>query len=893
MVNRKGFGIQSRMREGFRVSNFEFQIARLRRSFLELAPALPLACLLFSGLLRAQIPTGTPTYNVNAKWVTDRGSQVYNVKAYGAKCDGVTDDSAAFTATAAAIPPGGGTFFIPPSATPCNLASARLAITTSNVLISGYGATLLCSVADDCVTLGNFPGTPWVLNDSIRGLIIEPGAGSVGHSAIRYNTQGSIIEDVNLMGNGSYRFNHGIEDDDDQGSTVRHIYLNGNVIRCDSTFCGSVIWGPGPYQTNAGITFLSDFSFSPECSGNGIDWWNGNDLEVSGGVIQGFSQYAIRIGPTLAVTDHISEVHVEAGSCSNPLGNLGTTGLLLQGVTAYNFGGALGAGLPEFPQAGTTGGSWYSYYIVGHSSPGATPPMAAGWLNNGNATVNSTNNITATWYDFGGTGATYDVLRYPSTNPRTAPYGTGSWAVATGLAESSVCTGGVCTFVDTVTSPSSYAVFGFGGWAPAISMWPGAIVLSGSSGSCNYAGRYFGDSQWQGSTITNMCGGSPGTVTFTQGLADFQSDYVALAPGYVNQPNSSLPTGAGNAALVLQAAPYTVGGAGLKGGLNMNASGSTNPGGGPTDIITLQDSNTAKTYSHVIQRPAYDAGDAAIGVDVAGVAVRAPGAISQYINSLPDNASWLERLTSSLKMFMVPLGSFTVGQISPSFIAGGYDVATGGTLPPNTSECYQVTALDNLGESGPDAQFCQTTANDGNSTHQVQIYFHTIPGATRGYNVYGRVSGGAKGLMTPTPLPNTWSSTYITWTDTGSVTPSGAMPLSNTTGRIQPALYSTATNCSSSASPAVCGSATAGSVVIAASATSVVVGTTAVTANSQILLTEDSSLGSKLSVTCNTQSLLTLGFPKVTARTAGSNFTISIEVAPTTSPLCISYAIFN
>jgi hypothetical protein len=71
------------------------------------------------------------------------------------------------------------------------------------------------------------------------------------------------------------------------------------------------------------------------------------------------------------------------------------------------------------------------------------------------------------------------------------------------------------------------------------------------------------------------------------------------------------------------------------------------------------------------------------------------------------------------------------------------------------------------------------------------------------------------------------------------------------------------------------------------------VDTTAVTANSQVLLTEDSSLGTKLGVTCNTQSLLTLGVPKVTARTAGTSFTVSVEVAPTTYPLCLSYAIFN
>jgi hypothetical protein len=38
---------------------------------------------------------------------------------------------------------------------------------------------------------------------------------------------------------------------------------------------------------------------------------------------------------------------------------------------------------------------------------------------------------------------------------------------------------------------------------------------------------------------------------------------------------------------------------------------------------------------------------------------------------------------------------------------------------------------------------------------------------------------------------------------------------------------------------------------------------------------------------------LTLGVPKVTARSAGSSFTASIEVGPTTNPLCISYAIFN
>lgn len=103
------------------------------------------------------------------------------------------------------------------------------------------------------------------------------------------------------------------------------------------------------------------------------------------------------------------------------------------------------------------------------------------------------------------------------------------------------------------------------------------------------------------------------------------------------------------------------------------------------------------------------------------------------------------------------------------------------------------------------------------------------------------------------------------------------------------AQYGTLSNCRSSASPAVCGSAAAGSVVVAAGSGSVVVKTTAVTANSQILVTFDSSLGSKLSVTCNT----TYDAPYVSARRAGESFTISVTSHPNTNPACYSYSIIN
>lgn len=105
----------------------------------------------------------------------------------------------------------------------------------------------------------------------------------------------------------------------------------------------------------------------------------------------------------------------------------------------------------------------------------------------------------------------------------------------------------------------------------------------------------------------------------------------------------------------------------------------------------------------------------------------------------------------------------------------------------------------------------------------------------------------------------------------------------------QAALYNTATNCSSSAGPAVCSAAAAGSVIIPAAGTDVTVNTTAVTANSQIFAIFDQSLGTKLGVTCNS----TTANPHIGARVAGTSFTIHANVSPITNPACFSYFIIN
>lgn len=187
-----------------------------------------------------------------------------------------------------------------------------------------------------------------------------------------------------------------------------------------------------------------------------------------------------------------------------------------------------------------------------------------------------------------------------------------------------------------------------------------------------------------------------------------------------------------------------------------------------------------------------------------------------------------------------------------------------------TSDCSANQATTGINTSGT-AQGCfQPTLISGTPTvNQIAQWMNatTIQGlATTG-------SGNAVLATSPTlTTPNIGAATGT------SVTVSGL--LSGSTLSLG--------SCASSASPAVCGTSPTGSVIVAAGATTVVVDTSAVTANSQIMLTFDTSLGTRLSVTCNTTNPL----PYVSARTAGTSFTITSS-APVTNPACISYLVVN
>jgi len=96
------------------------------------------------------------------------------------------------------------------------------------------------------------------------------------------------------------------------------------------------------------------------------------------------------------------------------------------------------------------------------------------------------------------------------------------------------------------------------------------------------------------------------------------------------------------------------------------------------------------------------------------------------------------------------------------------------------------------------------------------------------------------------------------------------------------------TNCASTAG--TCRSWFTGSVGITNPATTVTVSTTAVGANSQIIIFEDATLGTKLGATCNATAGRTY---MVTTRTGGTSFIITASATPAANTACLNYAILN
>lgn len=108
--------------------------------------------------------------------------------------------------------------------------------------------------------------------------------------------------------------------------------------------------------------------------------------------------------------------------------------------------------------------------------------------------------------------------------------------------------------------------------------------------------------------------------------------------------------------------------------------------------------------------------------------------------------------------------------LPPPTMGATATATTGGTLTAATYG-YRVTATNATGETLPGAEVQITTTG---STSTATINWTQVTGAT-GYKVYGRTAAGE------TLLATIASGSTLTYTDTGSGSPSGAMPTINST----------------------------------------------------------------------------------------------------------------
>jgi hypothetical protein len=410
-----------------------------------------------------------------------------------------------------------------------------------------------------------------------------------------------------------------------------------------------------------------------------------NTLKITDTIVQAYPQFGIRYRatyPNLGLV--LDNVYQEVGDCVNPVyPNLPTSsqaGVIALGSEVRNTNGAAGAGnVPQFVYipsdnnavSGATAPT-YLYWIVGHSATfgTATIPLLAGWVSEGS----TPGNTTVYWPQMcqlssGSCGTvTYDVLRVSGTIgapvvPISLAGGAGgSGAITPSGGTSGSCTPtGVCSFGDgfpgtprsyTVAAPTSY-------WNDELAYWPSSFVLTGNAENegWQYGSRLYTDVLPYGGTpmISSVPGAYGVPTVYAQ---DCSGGPVTGSPLWLsclatdsvgnNNPNNG-PT-------ILQNGPASGGSyspSSPKGRIIFEGYGTSS---GPQDFITLGDSDFgSKLFSRGGLRPAADAGDCAISNDNAagsswGLALRCTTSISNYIGSLP-NGNWLERLTSTTKIF--------------------------------------------------------------------------------------------------------------------------------------------------------------------------------------------------------------------------------------------------
>jgi hypothetical protein len=549
-------------------------------------------------------------------------------------------------------------------------AYAPISIRASNITVDFSGSIIECWMNSPCIFVGDSATSTAFYDITLINPRGRPTVSGGVQPFIEVNAQKTRVFNVSTRaGVSGGTFGSYVQVDDDQAFLLDGLDTAvGQGLRCDATACSPAVYAPGPFNVYSAVGWLKNMNISLQCGGNGVDWQSGNSLRISDSVIQGYAQYGVRGGTRRGgyAGMALENVYQEVGSCTNPAGNIGQAGVIVEGHSVVYSGIGPAGVIPQFANNGTND---YRYYVVANNAIGSSNPLYAG-----SALSDGTSSITVTTPDIAGAN-TFDLLRVTPSVMEQAPYGTGNFAVVTNLSRTSACSNGVCTFTDTQAPLQSYAV-PTTTYFPLLTYWPASIVLGAptDSGSPLAGARAWLQNMTSG--IASVSGtAQPSAFSITCDPVGYWtpiwlSCFSAMAPQAFHQQGALLmavkPNADANGAL------------NLKGRLNFSTLGTA-----PGHIITLSDSNFQKTIATQNNRPNNDANDAFIGYDqgtgdpaVIGVSFGAPRSLSNYIGNAGDGSSWLERLTSTLKEFKtnvkVDQGLTVLGSIQAnSFVSTG------------------------------------------------------------------------------------------------------------------------------------------------------------------------------------------------------------------------------
>jgi len=460
-----------------------------------------------------------------------------------------------------------------------------------------------------------------------------------------------------------------VQVDDDQAFLLDGLDTlgGGKGVTCNPSFCGAFVTAPGPFNRWSAVGWLKHMSLSLQCSGKGVEWLSGNGLRISDSVIQGWSVFGVRVSNQHGGYGGFTSenVYYEASpSCRDysPLGNVGSAGILAEGVEFKLSGVAANGASGVYPNWGAASGShaWLYWVAPVHAKFGEGIPLPAGY-----AVLNGSGRINGTFPRIAG-ASSYKVLRmdWDMRSSRPYPEGTGKYLVET--VPQSSCSTFACSFTDNGGEPSSYTNqaedLNRNLYMPRLDFWPGAIVIStrddkSTANLSTFAPPLKADVLGAGAIVSTY---PPGVIT---GEAGVLIGTGATPPAAANlvalQTNDTL--GIPGATIMKAANGLGTPESGHKGRLNFGHHGQVS---GFTPLITLADSDWGKTWTSSNHRPTADANDLDMGYEGRGDVFysRAEKEIREYVGKLPDGSP-PEKLTASAKTFNVPVminGDLTV-----------------------------------------------------------------------------------------------------------------------------------------------------------------------------------------------------------------------------------------